>query len=524
MSCSVCKDFLSPPGSEALSFKSVDLDYAVLTPYVEVVVSSAEGKKITVGPNSMSPDNTVSILSFEYGSVGASGNGGLSMKIELIDEKGGEFYSFAESLWKCMQSEGSSNTISVKWGWIGVNCDGSPKPILINQPVKGILIMLDVSFAEGKFKYTLNATDIGPITAAAKNADTFGSTDKWIPIKQAIEELCDTAPKCKVVFKNLKDPKSEFKWHDGTKDGPKNYWPCKLGSKIQVINSWIHDMTSSEGKGFIVVNDNTASEPTLIVSERIVPEENYMAAKDLSLGTFIVNGGECSLVLDFNTNFNWLLGMHSFNIGGTIDPNGKAVNADAKYDEDTKAPQQENAGLGTSTVINQRVNDIRSQDEAGEATVKANQEALKSMAAPGGAANIEAQLRIMGVPKDDFVHPVFNGKIFCGVIVINPFALQAGEGGCANWLQTSLCNKVLSNPFWIIKGVNHMIKDGNYTTTFKLTLAAPMIQFTPDSPLGGPGSSGSSFGCSGSGGGGNPPIAASNNFINQQLNSISGLA
>ena len=283
-------------------------------------------------------------------------------------------------------------------------------------------------------------------------------------------------------------------------------------------------MTSSEGKGFIVVNDNTASEPTLIVSERIVPEENYMAAKDLSLGTFIVNGGECSLVLDFNTNFNWLLGMHSFNIGGTIDPNGKAVNADAKYDEDTKAPQQENAGLGTSTVINQRVNDIRSQDEAGEATVKANQEALKSMAAPGGAANIEAQLRIMGVPKDDFVHPVFNGKIFCGVIVINPFALQAGEGGCANWLQTSLCNKVLSNPFWIIKGVNHMIKDGNYTTTFKLTLAAPMIQFTPDSPLGGPGSSGSSFGCSGSGGGGNPPIAASNNFINQQLNSISGLA
>ena len=89
MSCSVCKDFLSPPGSEALSFKSVDLDYAVLTPYVEVVVSSAEGKKITVGPNSMSPDNTVSILSFEYGSVGASGNGGLSMKIELIDEKGG---------------------------------------------------------------------------------------------------------------------------------------------------------------------------------------------------------------------------------------------------------------------------------------------------------------------------------------------------------------------------------------------------------------------------------------------------
>lgn len=489
MGCEVCTEFLSG----GLRTPPKDIDYAVMSPFVEVTVS-ASGKKITVGLNSMPPDNSVSILSFEYGAVGVSGTGGLSIKVELIDEKGGEFYKFAESLWTCMNKDPGSTSVTTRWGWIGKKCDGSPE-IKTSPPVTAILVSIDVNFAEGKFKYTLTGTDIGPVSQHARCEETFGSENNKIPITQAIRDLCAIPPKCNVTFPNLRKGGSLI-WEDGTEEGPKHYWPCKQGSKIQVINSWIHDFMTKDKKGLVVLNDNTQKDPTLIVTEQMKLEEGEQYSDSMSLGTFIVNGGECSLVLDFTTNFNWLLGIPAHDAGGGVDQNGQALKAHASYNDSVDAtPQQPNAGVSTQTVVNQRSLDTRSQEDAGEQQGIANRENNKTTTAPGGGSPIEAQLRIMGIPDDDFVFPIFRGKLVCGIIVVNPFGLSQ-EGTCANWLQTSLCNKVLSNKYWVIEGCNHMIKDGNYTTTFKLTLPVPMISFTPGTPIGGPGSAGySDFKC-----------------------------
>ena len=514
MSCKVCENFISDPIRTPLE----ELDFSVLTPFIEITVS-AGGKKITVGPNSMPPDNTVSILSLEFGAVAAAGNGGQILKIELIDEKGGEFHKFAESLWTCLTSRAEKTKITASWGWIGQNCDGSIKKIP-QEPVKvnAVLLQIDVSFSEGKFKYTLNGTGIGPVTEVAKVDETFGSNKNWIPIKQAITELCNNVPPvCNVEFKNLRKPNHpDLKWHDGTTDGPKNYWPAKLGSKIQTIYSWIHDFQTEDGTGFTIIED-CQKENTLIITEQLTPKEKDFQEAKLSLGTFIVNGGECSLVLDFTTNFNWLLSLSREVIGGTIDQNGQALKSEAKE------PEKSQGGLSTNTIVNSRAIETRSQEEAGKKTTEANQEALKAIKTMGGNGAISAQLRLIGMPTEEFIFPLFKGKLFCSVIVINPFNLeQSGEENCPNWLQTSLCNKVLSNKNWIINGVNHMIKDGNYTTTLNLTLTAPMAEYPPGTPVGGPGSAGfSGFNCAPSGG---QNIAADTNFINQQISNTVGLA
>jgi hypothetical protein len=491
MTCEVCTNFIS----NKLITPQNNLDFAVLTPFVTITVA-AGGKSITVGPNSMPPDNTVSILNMEFGAVGVAGGGGQSLKVELIDERGGEFYKFAESLWKCISTNASTAKVTAEWGWIGLNCDGSPQKIPeVPTKVQAILVGLDVSFAEGKFKYTMNATDIGPITSVAKSDETFGSNKNWIPITQAIRELCENVePKCNIEFKNLNKNGQPLIWEDGTEEGPKNYWPSKLGSKIEIIHSWIHDYTTIDQKGFTLLNDNT-KENTLVLTEQMRPEEGSKGQDNMSLGTFVVNGGECSVVLDFTTNFNWTLGLSSHNIGGTVDQNGQAVKAEEKYNATTNAPEQKQGGIATNTIINSRANETKPQEKVAEKTVIANQEALKSMIAPGGGAPIEAQLRIMGMPFEDFIFPIFKGKLYAGIIVINPFNLES-SGDCPNWLQTSLCNKVLSNKYWVIEGCNHMIKGGNYTTTLKLTLPVPMIEFTPGTPAGGPGSAGySDFKC-----------------------------
>ena len=63
---------------------------------------------------------------------------------------------------------------------------------------------------------------------------------------------------------------------------------------------------------------------------------------------------------------------------------------------------------------------------------------------------------------------------------------MGGDDECT-WLQTSTCNTILSNKNYMIKGVNHQIQNGSYTTTFSLFLPGSNIDIDFDQPLGGAG-------------------------------------
>jgi hypothetical protein len=73
------------------------------------------------------------------------------------------------------------------------------------------------------------------------------------------------------------------------------------------------------------------------------------------------------------------------------------------------------------------------------------------------------------------------------IIALNPF-YRVGQGSeCKDdWTASPPCNGLLSNRNWLILGVSHQIKEGSFTTSFKLILSAPGFSFSKDVPyLGG---------------------------------------
>ena len=91
------------------------------------------------------------------------------------------------------------------------------------------------------------------------------------------------------------------------------------------------------------------------------------------------------------------------------------------------------------------------------------------------------------------IKPIYNKFTFdlnLSLIVINPFHLKTQnlvlrDVGCPEWLAQPACNPVFSNKNWQIQGVNHQIKGGSYITILKLMLAAPNVELSRDSTLGG---------------------------------------
>jgi hypothetical protein len=118
--------------------------------------------------------------------------------------------------------------------------------------------------------------------------------------------------------------------------------------------------------------------------------------------------------------------------------------------------------------------------------MRSQQAHLKAGIPSGG---ITAELRILGDPRQPFCEDGLKRPV--SIVAINPFHIQQNvNAGCGEWLAIPGCNEILSNKQWLVNGINHSIKEGNYTTTLKLFLAAPGNQQGKNEPLGGSGSNG----------------------------------
>lgn len=461
-----------------------ELDYEVLTPWVKLTFKNNEGKFITVGNKSApSVENTACITSFEYGATQAGGSGGHHMKVEIIDERGGEFTKFADSLHKCITKSTDDYSMQVSWGWLGVSCMGGQQKIPSN-PVKitAIPALMEVNFSEGKVKYNIVGTDIGQIIFTARAEEPYGTDSNKMHLKDAIDKLCnDVHPKCKTEWKDNNDKNLVFA--EGGEQGPLGIWRCNRQNKIAIITDWLNDYTTKNLKGFMVVWDNRKSEPTLRIMENIFPkcnEKPKSSESTHSLGTFIVNGGPCSNVLEFNPSFTWLAGFPKTAISEGLSSEGGKTSKEAT---DCETKKQTNAGISGTTAVDQNAKETYG-DQTATKVPAANAANSHGIA---GTHIISAEMRIMGNATEEFIYPTLLGKFYCSVVVINPFHISGSD--CGDWLAQPMCNQVLSNKAWMVSGVNHHIKDGSYTTTLKLDLAAPGID-APTGPLGGSGSGG----------------------------------
>jgi len=460
-----------------------------ISPWVKVQFT-AGGTYITVG-NESSPEfgHNAVIESFEYGN-----SDGQVCNIEISDQQGGEFNKFVDNIAKCIKSDDVRTQVT--WGWTVSNCDGSPgkkiqSPILYVTPIK-----IDVSFAEGKIKYVFSCADLMQMVFVSRPDKVYGSDDQKMPLQEAIKALFnDTDPKITAKFLRVspdgKSPPTE--WTKFNKPDVVGKWPVDNQNKLSCAMKWLEPFMTDKGKG-IHPTWSPTEKNTVIFWEDAAPDcENGAPPESIQpLGTFIVNGGNCSNVISFNPKISWIPALAKLSRGGSTSPmTGKPQEKSQKCNVQLGGEDNKDNTAGIQRAIPPTGAAIDNYGkEAGYYTDKSqNANAKAASYHVEGLAAIEADLVIQGDPSDYFCDIQRMIYKTVAIVVINPFHL-AGGSFCGDWLAKPGCNNVMSNKNWLIKGVSHSIRIGSYTTTLKITLIAPGIDIKEGETLGGGNSGG----------------------------------
>lgn len=505
------------------------IDSEVVAPFVRITIKGEdESEGLTVG-NQSSPDfqNRASISSFQYGQ---SGEGGIGASIEVVDEDGGVFSKFVDKVSVNLGEAGQSYRVQCKWGWVFSECNekGEGKQTIeTTTPHTLAIISVQVKF-DVVFKFVLECVDLVQFammnaanhTIAAGNGDAEG---EGYGIKEAIAEACefynpgiknikylrkvgdneveDLSGKDDIFFFKEKEiKKANCKWH------------TKGESLLVFLHRWIRPFRTEKHKGIRIKWDDK-EDPTLVFWEDGSPGCNDTPSchGNLRIGTYIVNGGECSPVIEFIPQIKWNFATLSGPGGMTGKSTAKNLHqSDAEPDcdfgalkegDDPDAPKVP-GGTPVFNVVDECAQKVYGKQEA--------EETMKSDAVHARAnktyETITAELRIQGDPRLD--DPITLSWATAGIVVINPFHITGGtlssEGNtltgrqCPEWLPSgsdsntstsggkalaaSTCNQILSNKCWQIKGVSHEIRLGAYTTTISCFLPVP----GSNSPLGQP--------------------------------------
>ncbi len=470
------------------------IDGENLAPFVIAKFTGAN-TTITVG-NKSAPDlgNNVIIKSMEYGS-----EDGNKVTIELHDQEGQAFETFIGELAKCISQDNSS--LEVEFGWINSACGGGGGIVEKSDKLRFIPRTGETSFAQGKIRVRIIGTDVAQDIEQTRGNLIFGNdkdTNGMIPLKQAIEQMFADPripPVADVKFVRrdcASGAETEIeKFVTDKNEEPLCVWRMNGESKLLAAYEWIRPFKTDAGKGVTAFSEPKISgnRPLIKFFEDPSPLPDESNCVGGGLGTYIVNGGNCSSVIEFSPTIEWTWG-HLGKSGGFIGT-GSAETGQRQGMEEGRiiqAPSPEGVGVETSAPNDSYATCTYGPREAVKKSQEAESHHQKANNSKAGIPfPIEAELRVQGDPK--FVSPaqLIGRKI--GIVAINPFHLFGGDA-CGDWLALPGCNTIFSNNSWQVMGVNHMIKEGSYVTTFKVRLDVPGSTVSPDAPLGGFGASG----------------------------------
>ena len=464
------------------------LDANSMAPFVKLFFCENGNQKpvITVG-NKSSPmwNNTAAIKSFQMGS-----SDGVGFTVEIIDEFGGSFHLFVEKLNKCLKKSDKEMTMGATWGWTLTDCFGSIYTIS-TTPIYLIPIGLDVTFAEGKIKFTITGQDSMQHIFSARHDEIEGSDDNKISIKDAIKLLCENkSPRINARFirKEKNGTETTFNFKYGGESGPKSVFAADGQNKLSAIYRWLENFTTDRDKGITArFNASFCGQPTIDFIEDILPSCDEASGCSDVLGTYMINGSAKSPVISFNPKINYITAFNNQSTGGNAGSSESGGGVKQKKECDT---QTEETGLIQNNAPTKMGRDVYGPDKNLEKSMEAKAAYVKANSILNGQP-IEAELVVQGDPSDQLVPPkLISGKKL-SLVVINPYHLLGdGDNGCPDWLARPACNDILSNKNWMIQGVDHSIREGSYVTTFKLSLPAPGASLNPNEPFGGPGNCG----------------------------------
>jgi hypothetical protein len=426
-----------------------------------------------------------------------------SMKCEIVDERGGTLGIVANSIRKCIKGGiGKGTMCEFQFGWILTTCSGRPKSshVIPSKTFRLMIKKLDVSYSEGKIKYTIEGVALDKPYENSREDKTKGEDSKPVEIEQAINSLCSQDPPCTVRYVELtpdgklKDVK--FNWAPAGKI--KASWQTDNMNRISTITKWLSPFRIKDGKcdKGVVIYFSPDKPDELIIMKDPMPgpnESRQCSSKDARaewgpLGTFIVNGGKCSTVIEFTPSMDIVSAISSMAAGGgTSGPNKSA----SQLAEDKRCDNQKGQGVEAGTQLQTTITQ-QAFDSYGSKT--ANDQALKSEIAHHRASlvtsinnpGVSAQLKILGNPDDRFCN--FGASRNLAIVVINPYHIRS-SGQCGDWLAYPVCNELFSNRLWMCRSINHSISTGSYTTTIEAYLVSS-VQVSAGDPLGGQGSGG----------------------------------
>lgn len=450
---------------------------AVYAPFIELRFQN-QGKIITVGNSSSPPDNHAAIKNFEYGFT--VGQHSLGFKMDILDEGGITYRKILDAINKTTH-DALNDTLncSCRFGWAVKKCNGSTS-IVTNEDKNGKLFFLPLimktQFENGLIKINLEGSSMAPPMAAVRLTDPLGSEDNKMPLKQALRKLfMEYEPKVKdVLFKNKDGGELCFPNSDGGCDGPKGVWPMDQQNALAVARKWLSALTTKNGLGILMLYDPTG--PYVIFQEDLdVTVATTDCCKD-SLGTYIVNGGNCSPVISFNPDVTWVKGLLPGGGGAT----GGAASGNNK--ELVKSKKKiERVGTQSGPTVQQHEWMWRTPGDMifkNADALAAHLEANRKYEAP--LPGMQGELKIIGRP--DFADPIYMIGKYISIIVINPFYISREN---CSWITTTNCDRVLSNKRWFVTAVSHQMKEGSYVTTLKVQLTTPNLSADAKDPLGG---------------------------------------
>jgi hypothetical protein len=434
------------------------------------------------------------VKSFEFG-----WSSGYQISVEIHDEEGGSFQDFIDNILKCHKNGSESSTeLEAEWGWILTTCEGNSWTNITPRKIPAQIIDLEVSFSDGKARYKIEARPNANTVFSAQEDKVFGEDGKREYLTDAIRQLCQIAPPLDVEFlrRNESGQTEPLRWKppfDPIK-GPKCVWSADSHDKLTTITKWCEPFLTENDKGVFICTDNRQSNKIVVMEDVIAACGEGKPCETCQFGTFIVNGGPCSNVIEFNPSFNWLTIANSYSSGGAT---GSAADGGREQQEDEKdCPEEEHGdslGVNAYITINRYAFDCHGPKEAVKETNKGARADAHAGKVVESDANkqIKGELRIIGDPRSQYLdQQEWIGKK-CSIVMINPFHIDgSGNGGCGDWLARPGCNNVLSNKAWRIEKVNHYVKEGFYETTINVALDGPSAHISSGEPLGGAGSLG----------------------------------
>ena len=478
----------------------------VLAPWV-IVEFKGSGSVITVGNESapdVKPKHTAVIQSFEFGY-----HDGMKVNLTIQDQQGGSFVTFCEHLfkdWICSErGVPPAAEMQFQFGWCKAGCNGI-LPEASSPCYCALVDSVETNFREGKFVAQLTGVDLGTtMFEGISDKIRGGLGQEGECLTQAIRKLLieSEPPNVKKVdFLRMENgvitPAGFEIEHCGFSSGPKGKWIANGRDKLTIAKNWIDGWRSDKKHGWMMQYDSTYPGGRIIFWEDRRPKckaESDEYWEKNSIGTYVVNGGKSSPVIEFNPKIKWNFST-LISGGGAIsnettaplaDTGGAGDNAGGRT---SKTPGRREcftltrAAMPGAGKTMQATNTENHKNIEGKNAVdrqhKGYDAALKALKVLHD--NITADLVIVGDPT--LLPPNEAIARNCTIIFINPFYLQEGTG-CQDWtVSEPPCNEVLTNKAWQIKQVTHRIEAGRFTTTLEVYLAAPGIDGDRLEPLG----------------------------------------